>query len=83
MSRLQTICHVIERGNVNQAVRAYRTGRRLHSNMELFGEGTPQQRRTFEDKLEAALLRRIQKARHNHREALTERTSDVCLPYSS
>jgi len=80
---ITTICHVIERGTVNQAVRAYRTGKRMHLNMETMGEGTRLTRRTFEDKLEAALLRRINRSSLINKETLTERTDNVCLAYLS
>ena len=78
---IQTICRVIETGSVNQSVRAYRTGKRIHLTMETLGEGTPSSRRNFEDRLEAALLRRIQRARMSVRNELERSTDDVCVSY--
>lgn len=56
---INTLCQTIISGNVNRAVRAYRTAKREHLNMEIFGEGTRTERRNFEEKLEQALLRRL------------------------
>lgn len=81
MSKLQMICHTIVSGSVNQSVRAYRTGKRLHLTMETLGEGTPSSRRNFEDRLEAALLRRIRRARMSARTELERSTDDVCVSY--
>lgn len=64
---INTLCQTIVSGTVNRAVRAYRTAKREHLTMELFGEGTRTARRNFEEKLEQALLRRLARSTAKNR----------------
>jgi hypothetical protein len=80
---IQTICRVIETGSVNQALRAYRTAKRIHLNMETFNEGTRATRRSFEQRLEDALRRRIHRSHANNKQQLKEEVDNVCLAYLS
>lgn len=76
------LIRTIESASVNQALRAFRKGKKIHLHMELSGEGTASQRRDFETRLEDALARRKKSGCHNTRETIKEIEDDVCLSYS-
>jgi hypothetical protein len=82
MANLETIICTIESASVNQALRAFRKGKKIHLHMELAGQGTAADRRSFETQLEDALARRKKFGCHNTRETIKEIEDDVCLSYS-
>lgn len=76
------LIRTIESASVNQALRAFRKGKKIHLHMELSGIGTAADRRGFETQLEDALARRKKSGCHNTRETIKEIEDDVCLSYS-
>lgn len=76
------LIHTIESASVNQALRAFRKGKKIHLHMELSNEGTASQRRNFETQLEDALARRKKFGCHNTRETIKEIEDDVCISYA-
>ena len=76
------LIRTIESASVNQALRAFRKGKKIHLHMELSGEGTAADRRGFETQLEDALARRKKFGCHNTRESIKEIEDDDCISFA-
>ena len=82
MPSLSTLIRTIERAPINKALRAFRTAKKIHLQMEVSNEGDAANRRQFETQLDNALARRKQFGCHNTRETIKEIEDDVCLSYA-
>ena len=76
------LVNTIESASINQALRAFRKGKKIHLHMELAGQGTAADRRGFETQLEDALARRKKFGCHNTRESIKEIEDDDCISFA-
>ena len=76
------LIRTIESAPIHKALRAFRTAKKIHLQMEVSNEGDAANRRHFETQLDDALARRKKFGTHETREAIKEVENDVCISYA-
>lgn len=82
MPSLSTLIRTVERAPINKALRAFRTAKKIHLQMEVSNEGDAANRRHFETQLDNALARRKKFGTHDTRESIKEIEDDDCISFA-
>ena len=82
MASLSTLVRTIESAPINKALRAFRTAKKIHLQMEVSNEGDAANRRHFETQLDDALARRKKFGTHDTREQIKEIEDDDCISFA-
>lgn len=82
MPSLSTLIRTVESAPINKALRAFRTAKKIHLQMEVSNEGDAANRRHFETQLDNALARRKKFGTHDTRESIKEIEDDDCISFA-